>query len=296
METPDRILCVILHYGSEIDTWNCVRTVLGQPGVDILVADNDPAQTIEVPPEFENKVQLYRTGGAAGFSEANNMAVKFGRQETHSAVLILNNDTLVESNALHELVAAHNDEGVGAVGPCIVFSAEPSKIWACGGVIKKMRVKVVGLHTQLTDRPYEVDYLPGAAILCKSKIWDIVGGLPERYFLGYEEAEFALRIRECGYRIVVAPMARVLHHVGMSSDMQPMYIYNSIRSRLRFGQYLFGKYLGFLLGAVNTMSAMANSKHGYRLWASGLHDELVGNPLDRAALQRVKRLYRPDSR
>jgi GT2 family glycosyltransferase len=269
--------------------------MLGHDGVDIVVADNDPAQNMKVPAEFVGSVHLYRTGGAAGFSEANNMAVKFGRQKAHNAVFLLNNDTLVDRNALRELVTAQNDADVGAVGPCIAFAGEPAKIWACGGEIKKMRVKVVGLRTQLKDTPYEVDYLPGAAILCKSKVWDIVGGLPEKYFLGYEEAEFALRIRECGYRVVVAPRARILHHVGMSSDVQPMYIYNSIRNRLRFGEYLFGRPLGFLLGAVNTMSAIAKSKHGYRLWASGLRDELLGNPLNRAALQDVKRLYRANS-
>jgi GT2 family glycosyltransferase len=291
MGKPDRILCVILHYGSEMDTWNCVRTVLGNDRIDILVADNDPAQSIVVPSELLNSVQLYRTGGIAGFSEANNMAVKFGRSAAHSAVFILNNDTLVETNALRELVAVQSNQDVGAVGPCIAFATDPTKIWACGGAINKMRVKVVGLHSPLTDTPYEVDYLPGAAILCKSTIWDIVGGLPERYFLGYEEAEFALRIRACGYRVVVAPKARILHHVGMSSDLQPMYIYNSVRSRVRFGQYLFGRRLGFLMAAANTMSAFATSKHGYRLWASGLRDELIGNPLDRAALQRIKQLY-----
>lgn len=295
MGTSDRIICVILHYGSEIDTWNCVRTVLGHDGVDILVADNDPAQIIEIPPEFEQRVQLFRTGGAAGFSEANNMAVKSGRHAAHYAVLILNNDTLVEPNALRELAAVLADEDVGAVGPCIAFASEPSKIWACGGAINKLRVKVVGLRNKLNDAPYEVDYLPGAAILCKSKIWDLVGGLPERYFLGYEEAEFALRIKSCGYRVVAAPRARILHHVGMSSDFQPMYIYNTVRSRMRFGEYLFGKPLGFLLGALNTMTAIANSKHGYKLWASALRDEMFGSPLDRAALQKVKRLYPSDS-
>ncbi len=295
MEAPNRIICVILHYGSEVDTWNCVRTVMGHDAVDILVADNDPAQKIEIPPEFAESVQLYRTGGVAGFSAANNMAVRFGRKENHYAVFILNNDTLVESNALQELVTVLNEEDIGAVGPCIGFASEPAKIWACGGAIKKARIKIVGLLTQIKDTPYDVDYLPGAAILCKSRIWDLVGGLPEKYFLAYEEAEFALRIKACGYRIMVAPRARILHHVGMSSDPQPMYIYNSVRNRVRFGQYLFGKHLGFLLGAVNTMGEIAKSKHGFRLWASGLGDELLGRPLDRAALQKIQRLCRPYS-
>jgi GT2 family glycosyltransferase len=295
MGTSNRIICVILHYGSEVDTWNCVRTMIGHEGVDILVADNDPAQRIEIPPEFLQRVQLFRTGGAAGFSEANNMAVRFGRKDHHDAVFILNNDTLVEPGAVNEMAEVLRGDDIGAVGPCIAFAGEPGRIWACGGTINRVRLKIVGLLTQLGDAPYDVDYLPGAAILCKSKAWDLVGGLPERYFLAYEEAEFALRIKAGGYRVVVAPGARILHHVGMSSDSQPMYVYNAVRNRVRFGQYLFGTYLGFLLGAVNTVAEIAKSKHGYRLWASGLGDELLDNPLDRAALQRIQRRYGSNS-
>lgn len=291
MGIPNRIICVILHYGSETDTWNCVRTLLGHEGVDILVADNDPAQTMQIPPEFLNRIELYRTGGVAGFSASNNMAVRHGRKNHHEMLLLLNNDTLIESNALPELAAVLNQADIGAVGPCIVFADEPARIWACGGMIKKLRLKIVGLATLLRETPYEVDYLPGAAILCKFKAWDLVGGLSEKYFLAYEEAEFALRMRAFGFRVVVAPKARILHRVGMSSDFQPMYVYNSIRNRIRFGQYLFGKYLGFCMGAINTMGEIARSKYGYRLWATGLSDELLDHPLDRAALQKIKAIY-----
>jgi GT2 family glycosyltransferase len=285
------IICVVLHYGSETDTWNCVRSMLGDDDVDILVADNDPAQSIQVPHELVDRVGLYRTGGAAGFSTSNNEAVKYGRKEEHHYVLILNNDTLVETNALRELVTVLNDERIGAVGPCISFASNPGKIWACGGVIEKARLKIVGLREKLAETPYDVDYLPGAAILCRSTVWDLVGGLPERYFLAYEEAEFALRIKAQGYRVVVAPSANILHRVGMSSDSQPMYVYNSIRNRVRFGQFVFGRYLGFLLAAINTLSEITKSRYGYQLWFLGLGDELLKVPLDRASLQKIKRRY-----
>jgi hypothetical protein len=70
-----------------------------------------------------------------------------------------------------------------------------------------------------------------------------------------------------------------------------MYVYNSIRNRVRFGQFVFGKYLGFLLAAVNTLSEITKSRHGYKLWFLGLGDELLRIPLDRASLQRIKRRY-----
>jgi GT2 family glycosyltransferase len=291
MEMNKRVICVILHYGSATDTWNCVRTMLDQGDVDILVADNDPSQNLLIPLDLVKYVELYRTGGVASFSASNNMAVRFARKSSHEFLFILNNDTLVESGALRELMGVLDDKDIGAVGPCIQFANEPAKIWACGGAIDKLRIRIGGLLTQRGDAPYDVDYLPGAAILCKLAVWDLVGGLPENYFLTYEEAEFALRTRACGYRVVVVPRVRILHQVGMSSDSQPMYVYNAVRSRVRFGQYLYGKYFGFLLGALNTIDERRRSRYGLRLWASGLGDELLGNPLDRAALQKIQLLY-----
>lgn len=290
VKVSNRTLIVILHYGSEVDTWNCVRK-LHYDFVDILVADNDPAQNLEIPAEFLSKVALYRTGGLSGFAAANNLAVKFGRNTSHDSVLLLNNDTLVEENALQELLLTLDHDDVGAVGPCMPFASDSTKIWACGGKIEKIRLRVHGMGILHEDIPYDVDYLPGAAILCKLRVWDIVGGLPEKYFLAYEEAEFALRIKKCGFRIMVSPKARILHHVGMSSDAQPMYIYNSVRNRVKFGQYLFGYLFGFLLSMINTMDEIKRSRYGFRLWVRALSDEIIGMPLDRATLLNIKKIY-----
>ena len=45
---------------------------------------------------------------------------------------------------------------------------------------------------------------------------------------------------------------QVLHDVGMSSDWRPMYRYNLVRNRLRFGRYVWGQRRGFLLALAAT--------------------------------------------
>ena len=288
METVQRTLTIILHYGAESYTWNCIRSLLDCDFLDIIIVDNDPSQNMVIPDEFLPRVRLFRTGGIAGFAEANNMGVKVGRKEYHDSVLILNNDTVVLGRALQELLEALSQPNVGAVGPCMPYADEPSRIWACGGVVNRFKLSVWGIQKCHGIAPYDVDYLPGAAILCKLKVWDLVGGLPEKYFLAYEEAEFALRIKALNYRIIVEPTARILHHVGMSSDVQPMYIYNAIRNRIKFGQYLFGDLFGFLYAAIITMREILKSKIGLRLWLYAVVHEITGKPLDRSALQLIK--------
>ena len=284
-------LCVILHYGDEYVTWDCVNSIIAHDFLDILIADNDPAQKIEIPQRFINKVRIFRTGGMAGFARANNMAIRAGRNVTHRSVLLLNNDTVVLSDAVQRLRELLDTERVGAVGPCMPFASRPDQIWACGGVIRKFRVAMHGLSEIAKPEPYDVDYLPGAAILCRVSVWDLVGGLPEKYFLAYEEAEFALRIRKHKFRIVVHPEARILHKVGMSSDSQPMYIYNGIRNRMKFGRFLWGKLPGFFLAAIWSLIRVRHKSYSLALWSLAVIDEMRGVALNRATLQDVKNSF-----
>jgi GT2 family glycosyltransferase len=264
---------------------------VGAKGLDVLVADNDPAQDLSVPAEFRGQVEILRTGGSAGFAEANNMAVRHGRRQVHDSVLLLNNDALLAHDALRELRAVLRGVGVGAVGPCMPSTRREEGIWACGGFIDKLRVVIGGLQPPADGLPCDVDYLPGAAILCRLDVWDLVEGLPERYFLTYEEAEFALRVKQQGYRVMVAPQAIVLHRGGMSADRRPMYVYNLARSRIRLGQYMWGPVCGFVLAAAATPRGAVRTSHGWRVWARAVSDEIRRKALDRAALLEVDRRY-----
>lgn len=287
-------LCIVLHYGPAADTWNCVRTLVGIDALDIIVADNDPAQTLSVPMEFLGKVEVVRTGGSAGFAQANNMAVRLSRRPNHDSILLLNNDTLLGEGALSDLLAVLRWSDVGAVGPCMPVIGDHTSIWACGGVIDRRRVVIYGRQPPSDGMPCDVDYLPGAAILCRPEVWDLVGGLPEKYFLTFEEAEFALRVKDHGYRIMAAPTAIVLHSAGgMSNDRQPMYIYNGVRSRIRFSQYLRGRVCGLLWAAGITLleTGRRRPQYGLRLWAHAVADEIGGRRLDREALQHVRTRY-----
>jgi GT2 family glycosyltransferase len=287
----NRTLCVILHYGEEEVTWDCIDSIISHDFLDILIADNDPSQKIEIPQRFVNKVRIFRTGGMAGFAQANNMAVREGRDATHRSVLLLNNDTVVLSDAVHLLRQLLDNENVGACGPCMPFASHPDLIWACGGIIHKFRLSIGGLTKIIKPEPYDVDYLPGAAILCKLIVWDMVGGLPEKYYLCYEEAEFALRIKRLNLRIMVHPEAKILHKVGMSSDNQPMYIYNGIRNRMKFGSFLWGKLPGIFWGAVLSLRWVISTKNGFALWTRAVKDEIHGVALNRETLQEIKKSF-----
>lgn len=295
-DEPTRIvastLCVILHYGSEEDTWRCVDSLKEDLQTDLIICDNDPKQSLSAPKHLSDRVQIVRTDGKSGFSKANNMAVNATLREQHETILILNNDTIVEPGAIDLLRDVLTDSTVGAVGPCMPYAQRPIEIWACGGTIDRLRLRIRGIRKCESTAPFEVDYLPGAAILCRRDLWTRIGGLPERYFLAFEEAEFALEIRRSEFRVVVHPGSRILHRVGMSSVVSPMYFYNSIRNRIRFGQYLFGPVVGFLWGAILTLKSVGCRSIPtllvrLRIWGRAVQEEFLHVPLERSQLDAV---------
>lgn len=287
-----RTLCVILHYGSEEDTNKCLKSLMTEEDLDIIVSDNDPFQSFSLPKEFADNVKVFRTGGQAGYSEGNNLAVNEFLNELHDSVLILNNDTSVEIGALKLLKQClFNNYKIGAVGPCMPFADSPNKIWACGGFVNKLTLAVGGLQP-ISDRAYEVDYLPGAAILTKAALWREIGGFSEKYFLAYEEVEYAFEVKKRGQKVMAVPNSMILHKVGMSSQMRPKYFYNNVRNRLIFSKYLYGNFLGFVIGSiVTTILVKGRTREGFlhrlRLWSLAIFDELFSKPLNRQRLSDI---------
>lgn len=282
---PD-ILCVVLHYGVVIETHECLKSLADQNRVDIVVCDNDPSQTFPASRHPSN-VRVCRTGGGMGFAAANNRAVAFGRQPWHEYVLLLNNDTIVEQFAVDHLLATMKDRQVGAVGPRMPYASHPSRIWACGGSIDPVRMSLRGLKTIRDDSSYAVDYLPGAAVLCRLSVWDRLGGLPEAYFLAFEEADFSVRVRRAGYTVVVEPSAVIYHHVGMSSLRTPGYEYNKFRSRMKFGRTLWRSSAGAFAAGIASFLQVIKAREGLGLWLRAVRDEVSGVPLNAARIRLI---------
>lgn len=72
-------------------------------------------------------------------------------------------------------------------------------------------------------------------------VYEQIGGLDEAYFMYSEELDWCRRIKEAGWRVVYHPEARVVHHVGKSSEQAVTARHiNFQRAKLRY----FLKYHG----------------------------------------------------
>jgi glycosyltransferase involved in cell wall biosynthesis len=63
-----------------------------------------------------------------------------------------------------------------------------------------------------------VDYASGAALAIRAELWRKVGGFsPEFSPAYYEDTDLAFKVREAGLQVRYAPLARVIHHEGVSN-------------------------------------------------------------------------------
>lgn len=241
------VLAIILHYGSVDDTIACVAALQAstyQP-IDILIVENTATSDLKgVLPDVE-KIQ---SGGNIGFAAGNNFGLRLALERNYPFSFLANNDLFVDPGMFAELMdLICSDLDLGLLGPATYFHDRPDEIWAIGGDVERWKIRVQGRHAPSgtsDPRCETVGYLPGSAVLIRNSLLPTTGLLPEKYFLGYEEAELAVRFTRAGSRVAVAPRAIAHHKVGMSSDRAPKYLYNDFRNRFLFAEFLHGLHLG----------------------------------------------------
>ena len=284
------VLLVILHFGGAEMTHQCLFSLRNAGHADVVVVDNDPREIFDIPDGLSFPVRIVRTGGGMGFAEANNFGVGAARQSHHRLIYLVNNDIVFTHGSIDALRASFDDEAVGVAGPTVFFTGPSRQLWAHGGRIFWLSVSIDGIRKMPKEDKSDVDYIPAAALMTTAKVWDMVGGLPEKYCFAFEEAEFALDAKKRGYRVVANAKSQVLHEVGDSSNREPMYYYNTVRNRIRFGQYLFGRRVGWFLGALSGF-ARSYSFRRQRLFYRAVVDEINDVPLTRATLGRIREQF-----
>lgn len=106
MKLP-KIAIIILHYKNLADTRECLESLkkIDYPNYSIIVVNNDsPEDGQKLQDEFGDFINLIQNKENLGFSEGNNVGIRAAlADERVDAVLILNNDTVVEPNFLSEM-------------------------------------------------------------------------------------------------------------------------------------------------------------------------------------------------
>lgn len=202
---------------------------------------------------LERNLILIKNNENYGFAEGNNIAINFSLEVLKpDYVLLLNNDTVVDTNFLNELIQiAESNSYIGILGPSIFDYKTPCHIQSAGLKILWNKGDVIDLALEgaLSLSPHEVDAVTGCALLAKSELLNKIGLLNKNYFAYFEEVEWCVRARREFYNILYVPKGKVWHKGGATSNkITGFALYQHTRNRFWFmKQHASYKQYGFFL-------------------------------------------------
>ncbi len=237
--------------GIVVATWNQTEMTLvclaaleaaGVALADIWVVDNGSQP--EALPRIRERfpaAQTLRLTDNRGFTGGYNAGVRAALADGVDAILLLNDDALVEPQTIPQLRSALiEDERIAAASPKVYFDGTPDIIQSAG-----LRVDPDSGHVQVLgadepdcgqhDRPADRDALFGCVMLIRRQAWEQVGEFWEPFFNYAEEVDWCLRARRLGWRLRYVPSAAAWHRTSSSlGRASPLQVYLIARNR----QYL----------------------------------------------------------
>ena len=230
------VYVIIVNFNGLEYTKRCLESLAKAKysNFEILVVDNgsEEAESEILKRLFPNLLRLIKLKENVGFAAGTNVGISYALEEGAKYFFLLNNDTIVDSDVLEDLVAfADKDPKIGIVGPKIfvlrngkqtnLVQSLGAKVNLYLGETSPIKGK---MHQGRFDEPFSVDYVSGCAMLVKRNVIEDLGFLDPRYFMYVEEVDYCLRARRRGFQIWGVPKARIWHRGEASvSDLQKLY-------------------------------------------------------------------------
>jgi len=225
---PPLVVCVILHFNRPLDTVACVASLLAGTYPHLRIVVLDCGQTRDNALDVlrdKATVEIVAVADNRGYAGNNNVGIRCALERGADWILLLNDDTIVDAEAVAEMVrVGESNQRIGIVGPMVYHFDEPTVIQSAGG---GMTPEWDSFHFGQNEddrgqfpEPRAVAWISGCALMCRSAVTREIGMLDERFFLYWEETEWCLRAGEATWRIMHAPAARIWHK-GVQRDYRP---------------------------------------------------------------------------
>jgi len=184
----------------------------------ILVVDNGSIDNSvnAVEEMFGDKIKQISLKANYGYSYAINRGIEKALSNKASSVLLLNNDTIVESELLIKLEKALNQIENGGIFSPAIYNIKDGSLWRFGDREHALLKIPYRVKPDSKDSMVALDYVTGCAMLITSNVFHKIGLFDERFFMYYEDADFCWRARQARFGVFGIANARVFHHVSTS--------------------------------------------------------------------------------
>jgi hypothetical protein len=231
-----KIFVIIPNFNGKNTLLKCLQSVnaSGYSNLEIVVVDNDSKDgSLEEVKKYLTRAHFIKNEKNLGFATAVNIGIRFSLEKMADYVFLLNNDAEIENETLQKLVDEMEKDMKTGIGSPLIFKKQNGKIWFAGGKINWWKMRTEHYFTNLSQNSYETKHVTGCSMMIKKEVFKEIGLFNQNYFLYYEDADFCLRARKAGYKIMIFPKA-IVYHLEKSDENKENKVYWLVISGLIF--------------------------------------------------------------
>jgi GT2 family glycosyltransferase len=219
-----------------VDLLRDIQNHCGNSSLEVILTLNLDEDFTFALSDFSYPLKIIRNVAPMGFGANHNQAFAYANGKYFC---VLNPDIRLNLNPFYKLVPFLEDSSVGIVAPLVLS--------ATGGVEDSARyfpnpVKILckifggcrGPDYVIKDAPIYPEWVGGMFMLFSRSHFKKVAGFDQRYFLYYEDVDICGRLRLLGYKVVLDPGTKVVHHAQRSSHRNLRYLRWHLISMMRF--------------------------------------------------------------
>lgn len=218
-----RTVALIIQYGSYEDLHHCLDGLMNSTAssVDVCIVDNNPpgVQDTDFYTTHFPTVRALFPKENLGFSGGCNVGLHACMKEEYDFFIIINNDAQLDVADISRLEHIFDTEDrIGIVGP--IVRNELNDEHYLGLRIDWTRGKTLYNHIEAPiaqDAIVDVDLVSGCGMMLSRRTLEAIQKFDERYFLYWEDTEINMRVRDAGYRTVIAGSVCMDHRPSQST-------------------------------------------------------------------------------
>jgi GT2 family glycosyltransferase len=270
-ERRPTVHAVIVNWNAGALLADCISSIGAVSGAaatvsQVTIVDNNSGDgSIAGLPNTDVPLKIIRNAENVGFGAACNQA---GLTSDADVLLFLNPDTRLSSGSLDGPARALTDPANGSVGIVGIRLLERDGRTARNCARRPTLLSMIGQSLGLdrlglsafpphfmTEWDHEdtraVDQVMGAFFFVRTELFQRLGGFDERFFVYYEDLDFAVRAQDSGWTSLYLATSSALHHgAGTTERVKDVRLFYSWRSRILYARKHFGLAGGFVVAAV----------------------------------------------
>ncbi len=228
-----KVIAITLNFDQVEYTKDCIQSLLESQynNISILLVDNgstiDNFKTLtKVLPITDSRLIVKRVENNIGYVGGVNYGLKEAKKLGADYFVILNNDTIVDSKAISELVDCSERHLRKTIVSGKVYnydekdtlqyigqSFDENGILNQRSIIKNKKEKDVGQY----DSEMEMGMLDDVFWMIPSSLYDRIGPYSDYFYLYGEQNDYGFRALKEGYKFIYTPNAKIWHKGGITT-------------------------------------------------------------------------------